>query len=135
MLLTLILIASLTFGASLRSTPLPLPHHVMDGSCSTLDSDPLTGHWSVTFKLDDFTVPGEFNLHLLDDGKIEGTAHTDHTGPGTVTEGKWMDGKLSFTLVFASHDSIVVTGKLEGGKLTGEFATEGHSGTWEATRA
>jgi hypothetical protein len=63
-----------------------------------------------------------------------GAAYSDHTGPGTIRDGKWDDGKLSFTLDFNKHESIVVSGVLKEGKLAGEFSTEGFTDKWEATK-
>ena len=98
------------------------------------DADQISGHWAVTFKVEDMSVPAEFTFQLARDGQLTGTVYSEHTGPGTIHDGKWADGKLSCTMVFAAHESILVTGKLDGEKLTGEFATEGRKGAWEATR-
>jgi hypothetical protein len=65
---------------------------------------------------------------------VTGTAESTHTGPGTVRDGSWISGKLSFTLDFKTHESIVITGKLQETKLVGEFTTEGFTSTWEATK-
>src|SRR5207247_2488820 len=65
----------------------------------------------------------------------EGTAASHHTGPGTLRDGSWKDNRLAFTLDFASHESIAVTGGLREGGLGGEFRTEGMVGQWEATRS
>jgi hypothetical protein len=69
---------------------------------------------------------------------VTGTIETAHTGPGTVQDGKWIDGKLSATLVFEKHESIALTGGLKTDKdqkLEGEFRTEGRTGNWQAERA
>ena len=44
------------------------------------------------------------------------------------------NAKLSCTLNFAAHESIALTGKLQDGKLSGEFQTEGMQGNWEAEK-
>jgi len=95
--------------------------------------DPISGEWDVMFELQGTKVPGSFKLKL-DGDKVTGTAESEHTGPGTLSEGKWADNKISFMLVFARHDSIAVTGTLKDGKLIGDFKTEGMQGTWEAKR-
>jgi Tol biopolymer transport system component len=97
------------------------------------NSDPISGDWDVSFTLQGTTVQGKFKLKL-DGDKVTGTAESEHTGPGTLSKGSWTDNKLSFTLDFKTHESIVVTGALQDGKLLGEFRTEGMQGTWEAKR-
>jgi len=96
--------------------------------------DPLTGKWDVTFEIQGSTTPAIFQLELVGD-KISGTAESDHTGPGKVRNGTWRENTLSFTLDFASHESIDVTGRLQDGRLVGEFRTEGMQGKWEAKRS
>jgi hypothetical protein len=96
-------------------------------------SDPISGEWEVVFELQGTTVPGKFKLKL-DGDKVSGTVESEHTGSGTLSKGSWGDNKIGFTLDFAAHESIVVTGKLEDGKLIGEFRTEGMQGKWEAKR-
>ena len=95
--------------------------------------DPISGEWDVMFELQGTKVPGKFKLKL-DGNKVTGTAESEHTGPGTLSEGKWADNKISFTLDFAAHESIVVTGTVKDGKLIGDFRTEGMQGTWEASK-
>jgi len=95
--------------------------------------DPISGEWDVMFELQGTKVPGNFKLKL-DGDVVTGTAESEHTGPGTLSDGKWEHDKISFTLIFARHESIAVTGALKDGKLIGEFKTEGMQGTWEAKR-
>ncbi len=95
--------------------------------------DPISGDWNVTFFVQDSKTPATFSFRL-DGTSVTGTAYSEHTGPGTIRDGKWVDGKLSFTLDFKKHESIVVTGALRNGVLAGEFATEGFTDKWEATK-
>ena len=97
------------------------------------DKDPITGEWNVMFLVQGHNTPATFSFKL-DGQKVTGTAYSDHTGAGTIRDGKWIDGKLSFTLDFAKHESIVVNGTVKDGKLAGEFTTEGFTAKWEATR-
>ena len=97
------------------------------------DKDPISGEWNVSFFVHDSPTPATFTFKL-EGTKVTGTAYSQHTGPGTIRDGKWADGKLSFTLDFQKHESINVTGALQDGKLVGEFHTEGFTDRWEATK-
>ena len=96
-------------------------------------TDPISGEWDVAFFVHDKKTPATFSLKL-EGTKLTGTAYSDHTGAGTIRDGKWADGKFSFTLDFKKHESIAITGELKEGKLTGQFSTEGFTEKWEATR-
>lgn len=108
-------------------------------SGQTADQTPgnsIAGEWSLRFSVENQTVPGKMNL-TVDGEKVTGTVETAHTGPGTFQDGKWIDGKLSATLVFEKHESIALTGGLQADKnqkLAGEFRTEGRTGKWDAER-
>ena len=97
-------------------------------------SGSIAGEWHITFMVQGQTVPG--SLVLAADGeKLTGTVETQHTGPGKLQDGKFAASKLSATCVFERHESIELTGELQGEKLVGTFRTEGREGKWEATRA
>jgi hypothetical protein len=73
----------------------------------------------------------------LDGEKLTGSIETAHTGPGTFQDGKWIDQKLTATLIFEKHESIVFMGGFQADnnqKLEGEFRTEGRTGKWQAER-
>jgi len=97
------------------------------------NTDPISGEWNVTFFVHDSKTPATFTLKR-EGNKITGTAYSDHTGAGTIRDGKWADGTLSFTLDFKKHESIAITGALKEGKLVGQFTTEGFTENWEAIR-
>ena len=97
------------------------------------NTDPISGEWNVTFFVHDSKTPATFTLKR-EGTAITGTAYSDHTGAGTIRDGKWTDGKLSFTLDFKKHESIAITGALKEGKLVGQFTTEGFTEKWEASR-
>jgi len=97
------------------------------------NQDSISGEWVVTFYVHEHKTPASFTFKVDGTG-VTGTAYSDHTGPGTIRDGKYADGKLSFTLDFQKHESIVVNGVLKDGKLSGEFTTEGFTDKWEATK-
>jgi hypothetical protein len=95
--------------------------------------DPISGEWNVTFYVHEDKTPATFTFKL-DGATLTGSAYSEHTGPGTIRDGKWADGKLSFALDFKKHQSINVTGELKDGKLAGQFTTEGFTDKWEAVK-
>jgi hypothetical protein len=107
-------------------------HHV--SHAATLNTtDPISGEWDVSFLIEGMTVPAKFTFKV-DGAKVTGTAFSEHTGAGTISKGAWADNKLDFTLDFAKHESIDVSGTLKDGALSGEFRTEGQVGKWTAKR-
>src|SRR3989440_7308510 len=113
-----------TFIGNERTTP---------ASIANDDSDPISGEWNVSFFVHDTTTPATFNLKLAGT-KVTGTVYSEHTGPGTVREGKWAEGKLALMLDFKNHESIAVDGAIKDGKLAGEFHTEGFTARGEAKK-
>lgn len=97
------------------------------------NQDSISGEWAVTFHVHEHTTAASFTFKL-DGTTVTGTANSEHTGPGTIRDGKYADGKLSFTVDFKKHESIAVNGALKDGKLSGEFTTEGFTDKWEATK-
>ena len=128
-LLAIFALASETWSTDL-SSPATEPT-----SNSTADKfpDPVSGNWDVTFEVEGNKVPGKFQFQLTGN-IISGTADSAHTGPGTVTDGFLKGDRVEFTLKFAHHDSIMLTGTTKDGKLSGELRTEGRSGIWSAVR-
>jgi hypothetical protein len=105
------------------------PHHAATAN----NQDSISGEWSVTFYVHEHKTPASFTFKV-EGTTVTGTAYSDHTGAGTIRDGKYADGKLSFTLDFKKHESIVVNGALKEGKLSGEFTTEGFTDKWDAIK-
>ena len=118
-------LASVVFAQ--HSPPPPSPPTTSDHS--------ITGDWIIHFQAGHQSVSG--NLRLQADGdRIAGSVETAHTGPGTVQNGKWSNQKLSATLVFEKHESVVLEGELRNdGTLAGHYTTEGRTETWQADRS
>jgi len=132
--------AALTFAALSACSSIAAHHNSLfahegtaPASVSQPADDQIAGEWNVTFHVHEMKTPATFSF-VLDGAKLTGTAYSDHTGPGTIRDGKYANGKLSFTLDFKKHESIAVTGALKDGQLTGEFTTEGFTDKWEAVR-
>ena len=91
------------------------------------------GDWNATFTIAGQSVDGTITLDV--NGKtLTGTVFSEHTGKGSVTDGTFDDNKLSCTLKFEKHESIVLKGEFKDDKLAGTFDTEGMTGTWTAVR-
>ena len=128
--LSLVVIALITgAGSSVSAAPLRVAAPVE----AQAKADPISGDWSGRFEIGHNSATLVFNLKL-DGDKVTGSADSAHTGPGTISKGSWADNKLVFTLDFAAHESIIVNGILQDGKLSGEFRTEGMVGTWVAEK-
>jgi hypothetical protein len=121
------------FSATARHAEASANHQSAQPTATPSQSDPISGAWDVSFFVNGSAHPSTFDLRL-EGTKVTGTAASDHTGPGTVRDGAWSDGKLSFTLDFKKHESIAIKGTLKDGKLSGEFTTEGFTSNWEAKR-
>ena len=126
-----VVIVSLTASVGLV---LPRSLSANPSSAQVDKANPISGDWNAMFELEGMNVPFRLKLRL-DGDKVTGTAESQHTGAGTLTAGSYSEEKLNFTMVFAKHESIAVSGKLEGSKLRGESATEGRKGTWYAELA
>jgi hypothetical protein len=113
--------------------PLLSNNHAQPASAAQ-DADPLSGEWNATFYVGDTTTPATFKFKL-EGTTVTGTISADHTGEGTIRDGKWLDGKLSFAADFKSHQPIVIQGILKDGKLAGEaHHPEGPTYKWEANK-
>lgn len=95
--------------------------------------DAISGDWNISFQVQGMEVGGTMTLKL-EGAAVTGKVETEHTGPGTLRNGSFSDNKLSMRMEFASHEPIEATAVYKDGKLTGEFKTEGNTGTWIGTR-
>lgn len=132
-MMTSLLLAALLAGAVSAGSAEAFHHEVFSHEISPQDADPITGEWDVIFRVQDSKTPASFKLKL-DGEKVTGTVYSEHTGAGTLRDGSWKENKLSFTIDFAKHESIAITGTLKDGALVGEFRTEGFVEKWEAKR-
>jgi Tfp pilus assembly protein PilW len=99
---------------------------------ATTSADPISGEWEAAFEAQGSKAPVTFKLKL-DGNKLSGTSASSHLGSGTLSDGSWVDGKLSFTMNGA-HGSIAVKGTLKEGQLSGVFDAGQFKGTWQANR-
>src|SRR5882724_7852218 len=102
-----LLSATLLTGAVSACSATALHHEIFAHESSRQDTDPITGEWDVTFRVQDTKTPATFKLKL-DGDKVTGTVYSEHTGAGTLRDGSWKDHKLSFTVDFDKHESIAI---------------------------
>src|SRR6266542_4820088 len=124
-LMSFVLVTAIAVSCSVKAA-LPIQHGTAADS-----RDLISGKWDATFYATSQGTPFTLELKLKGD-VVTGKANSAHTGPGTISNGSWANDKLSMTLDFASHESILVTGTVKDGKLSGEFRTEGRVARWEA---
>ena len=126
-LLTSIVLSAVLGGALCVVFPRPVHKGAVN------ETDLISGEWEGTFHVGGTTTA--FMLELkLDGSKVNGKANSNHTGPGVISKGSWIDGKLLLKLDFISHESIEMSATLKEGRLVGEFRTEGFVANWEAVR-
>jgi hypothetical protein len=132
--ISLALVLLIMAGIPLACSGSALRKHMMSHATAAIqENDLISGEWDVSFKVQGQVTPATFTLKLEGD-KVTGSAYSEHTGEGTIRDGSWKDQKLSFTLDFKKHESIVIIGSLKDGKLAGVFRTEGFEAPWEAVR-
>lgn len=95
--------------------------------------DSIKGEWIGVFAIAGQTASVTMKFDVQG-SKVTGTVFSQHTGAGTVMDGKWKHGKLTCTLKFEKHESMAFSGWFKNGKFLGEFKTEGMTGTWTAMR-
>lgn len=111
-----------------------LSNSQVQAAAASQEPDPLSGEWNVTFYMEGTTLPATFKFKL-EGTKITGTAYSEHTGEGTIRDGKWLDGKLTFAADFKNHMSVEANAILKDGKLAGEVHhPEGPTIKWEANK-
>lgn len=94
----------------------------------------VAGDWIVYFQAMGRSVPGKLHLDVHGEA-VSGTIETTHTGPGKLQDGKFADNKLTATLVFERHESIIFEGERKSdGTFAGQYKTEGRTDTWHAER-
>ena len=73
-------------------------------SHADVTDDLITGEWTVSFFVNGHSTPATFVLKL-DGDKVTGTANSDHTGQGTVRDGKFEKGNAKVSVNFMKEDT------------------------------
>jgi hypothetical protein len=94
-------------------------------------ADAISGEWDAALTTQDNTVQITLKLKLEGD-KVTGTSESSHLGNGTIN-GSWANDTLKIT-VETSHAPLTLTGRLQNGKLAGEWDASHMQGEWEAKK-
>jgi len=123
LLLPAIIVLCLTGGALAGTQDTPKPA-----------ADPVTGSWEGTVELPDGSVP--FTMTL----KLEGSKVTGEVGSvqgaAPISEGSWVDGKLTIAFTYVDGAAIQMAGVLTNGALSGNLSYGGGQMvvTWAAKK-
>jgi len=119
-----------------EKVPLELKTVVPAGAATTTAAPATTfnptGEWEAV--ADANGQPFPFFLTLKVDGEKVTGGSSSQLGEGTIKEGTWKDGKLSFQIE-GTNGTIAMSATVVEGKLSGEFDYAGQlSGKWVAVR-
>jgi hypothetical protein len=97
-------------------------------------ADPLSGDWEGAVELTDGSMPFTMKLKL-DQGKVAGEVGSAQ-GAATITEGSWVDGKLTLVFTYVDGATVTMTGVVTNGALSGSLSYGGGQivATWAAKK-
>ncbi len=93
--------------------------------------DPVSGEWEAEADAGGQTIPFTLKLKLEGD-KVTGSSESPQ-GSAALSNGSWKDGKLTFSLD-TPNGAITMTGKIDAGKIDGDFEVSGFQGKWKAAK-
>jgi len=98
-------------------------------------ADPVSGDWEGTVELPDGAVPFTMTLKLEPQGKVTGEVGSPQ-GNAAITEGSWVDGKLTIAFTYVDGAAIQMTGAVTNGALGGSLSYGGGQMvvTWAAKK-
>jgi hypothetical protein len=94
--------------------------------------DPVSGNWDAALEAQSKTFRVMF-MFKLEGNKVTGNSKSDLVGENPISDGAWVDNKLTFTMP-GPHGPIHFSGALTDGKLAGEFLMGQMKGKWDAER-
>ncbi len=122
-LLPMIIVVSLAGGALAGAQDKPKPA-----------ADPITGTWEGTVELPDGAMPFTMTLKL-DGAKVTGEVGSVQ-GAAPITEGAWVDSKLTVAFTYVDGAAVQMTGAVNDGGLGGSLSYGGGQMvvTWAAKK-
>lgn len=82
-------------------------------------ADPVSGEWDGTVVMPDSAMPFSMKLKVEKD-KVAGEIGSQQ-GAVPITEGSFVDGKLTITFTYADGNVVVMSGAVAEGQLTGSL--------------
>jgi hypothetical protein len=97
-------------------------------------ADPLSGSWEGTVELPDGSMPFTMTLKL-DGAKVTGEVGSVQ-GAAPISEGSWVDSKLTIAFTYVDGAAVQMTGVATNGALSGSLSYGGGqiSATWAAKK-
>ncbi len=94
------------------------------GGDKAVTADPVSGEWEGLVDLPDGSIPFGMTLKL-DGDKVTGDVSSP-AGSTPITEGSWVDGKLTVAFTYVDGASVVMTGSLtDEGQFAGALSYGG----------
>jgi hypothetical protein len=97
------------------------PTWAQDGPKPAADS--ISGSWEGTVELPDGSMPLSMTLKL-DGAKVTGEVGSVQ-GAAPITEGSWVDGKLTISFTYVDGAAVQMTGVVTNGALSGNLSYGG----------
>ncbi len=97
-------------------------------------ADPISGSWEGTVELPDGSMPFTMTLKL-DGAKVTGEVGSVQ-GAAPISEGSWVDGKLTIAFTYVDGAAVQMSGVVTDGALSGSLSYGGGQmvGTWAAKK-
>jgi len=97
-------------------------------------ADPITGVWEGTVELPDGAMPFTMTLKL-DGAKVTGEVSSVQ-GATPISEGSWVDSKLTIAFSYVDGAAVQMTGAVTDGALSGSLSYGGGQivATWAAKK-
>lgn len=98
------------------------------------EADPISGSWEGTVELPDGSMPFTMTLKL-DGAKVTGEIGSVQ-GAAPISEGSWVDGKLTVAFTYVDGAAVQMTGAVTNGALGGSLSYGGGQMvvTWAAKK-
>lgn len=123
LLLPMMIVLSLAGGALAGAQDKPKPA-----------ADPISGSWEGTVELPDGSMPFTMTLKL-DGAKVTGEVGSVQ-GAAPISEGSWVDSKLTIAFTYVDGAAVQMTGVVTDGALSGNLSYGGGQMvvTWAAKK-
>jgi hypothetical protein len=101
---------------SAQEKPVPPP---AQGKDKPATADAITGEWEGAVEMPDGAMPFSMKLKL-ESAKVTGEVGSQQ-GAAAISEGSYVDGKLTINFTYVDGNAVVMTGGAADGQLTGSL--------------